>query len=107
MVKAIQIVAGGNALIQPSIAQKVVAEFARLATHATPNQAHLDEALSERELEVLKHIADGLSNKEIAAKLVISLGTVKRHITNMYGKLDVQSRTQAIAKATTLNLFRR
>ncbi len=67
----------------------------------------LIEPLSARELEVLDLIADGLSNREIAERLFIVVGTVKRHIHNIYGKLDVHSRTQAIAKATTLRLLER
>ncbi len=65
----------------------------------------LVEPLSERELEVLRLIADGLSNAEIADKLFIAQGTVKRHINNIYGKLDVQSRTQAVAKAREIGLW--
>ncbi len=65
----------------------------------------LVEPLSEREIQVLRLIADGLSNAEIASKLVIAQGTVKRHINNIYGKLGVQSRTQAVAKARELELL--
>jgi LuxR family maltose regulon positive regulatory protein len=64
----------------------------------------LVEPLSERELEVLRLIADGFSNAEIAQRLVIALGTVKRHINNIYGKLEVQSRTQAVARAREMGL---
>jgi LuxR family maltose regulon positive regulatory protein len=65
----------------------------------------LIEPLSERELEVLRLIADGLSNAEIAAQLVIAHGTVKRHTNNIYGKLGVQSRTQAVARSRDLGLL--
>jgi LuxR family maltose regulon positive regulatory protein len=65
----------------------------------------LVEPLSERELEVLSLIAAGLSNREIADRLVIAVGTVKRHINNVYGKLDVHSRTQAVAQARELGLI--
>ena len=65
----------------------------------------LVEPLSEREIEVLQLIAEGLSNAEIADKLVIAVGTVKRHINNIYGKLGVQSRTQAVARARELGLL--
>lgn len=65
----------------------------------------LVEPLSERELEVLRLIAKGLSNDQIAKQLVIAQGTVKRHITNLYGKLAVESRTQAIGKARELGLI--
>jgi LuxR family maltose regulon positive regulatory protein len=63
------------------------------------------EALSEREFEVLSLIADGLSNREIAEKLVISIPTVKKHIENIHDKLNVHSRTQALARARELGLL--
>ncbi|MBO0790411.1 MAG: response regulator transcription factor [Ktedonobacteraceae bacterium] len=72
--------------------------------HPVANQSLL-EPLSERELEVLGLIASGLSNREIARRLVLSPGTVKVHTRNIYGKLNVNSRTQAIAQATRLNLL--
>jgi len=61
--------------------------------------------ISEREKEVLWAMAQGLSNKEIAAKLFVSLNTIKTHSTNLYGKLNVSRRTQAIQKARNLNLI--
>ncbi|MDX2140877.1 MAG: LuxR C-terminal-related transcriptional regulator [Chloroflexota bacterium] len=63
------------------------------------------ERLSERELEVLRLIADGLSNAEIAGRLFIAVGTVKRHVNHIYDKMDVDSRTQAVAKARTMALL--
>ena len=65
----------------------------------------LVEPLSERELEVLGLIAEGLSNREIAARLLISLSTVKGHTANIYGKLCVHSRIQALARARDLGLL--
>ena len=65
----------------------------------------LVEPLSERELEVLRLIAAGLNNREIAQELVIAVGTVKRHLNNLYGKLGVHSRTQAVARARDLGLL--
>ncbi len=65
----------------------------------------LAESLSERELEILQLIADGFSNQAIADRLVIALSTVKRHINNIYGKLAVQSRTQALMRARELKLL--
>lgn len=63
------------------------------------------EALSLRELEVLRLLATGLSDEEIGAKLFIALGTVKWHVKNIFGKLGVGSRTQAVAKALKLGLL--
>nr|NIV33860.1 DNA-binding response regulator [Anaerolineae bacterium] len=60
---------------------------------------------TEREEEILALIAEGLANQEIADRLVIALGTVKTHINNLYGKLEVRSRTEAIAKARALHLL--
>ncbi|HEU4326749.1 MAG TPA: LuxR C-terminal-related transcriptional regulator [Roseiflexaceae bacterium] len=72
---------------------------------AAPDAPVLVEPISAREREVLALIAAGLSNPEIAKELVISLGTVKRHINHLYGKLGVNSRTQAVAKARLLHLL--
>ena len=63
------------------------------------------EPLSERELEVLRLIACGMSNPEIVRSLFVTPGTVKRHAHNIYGKLEVRSRTQAVARARNLNLL--
>jgi LuxR family maltose regulon positive regulatory protein len=76
----------------------------------TPSPAHPDtpalvEPLTPRELEVLRLLADGASNSEIAQRLIISLGTAKKHIANIFGKLAAQSRTQAIVRARALKLL--
>jgi LuxR family maltose regulon positive regulatory protein len=63
------------------------------------------EPLSQRELEVLRLIADGLSNQEIAARLYLSVRTIKFHTGNIYGKLGVKSRTEAVARARILGLL--
>jgi len=73
-------------------------------SHPSPTQPLID-SLTKRELEILILIADGLKNKEIAEQLVISLNTVLYHIKNIYSKLGVNKRTQAIAKAKEINLF--
>ena len=65
----------------------------------------LAEPLSEREFDVLKLLAAGLSNREIGENLYVGINTVKTHIRNIYGKLNVRSRTQAIAQAKKLNLL--
>jgi LuxR family maltose regulon positive regulatory protein len=61
--------------------------------------------LSERELELLRLIAAGLSNSQMAETLVVTVGTIKWHLNNIYGKLDVRSRTQAVARARELQLL--
>jgi LuxR family transcriptional regulator, maltose regulon positive regulatory protein len=73
----------------------------RRTTHGTA----MFELLTERELEVLRLVAAGTSNREIAMRLTVTLGTVKKHLNNIFGKLDVESRTQALARARELGLL--
>ncbi len=104
---AIRRVARGEALIEPSVARKVLAEFARLGKgtsqsgEQTPAKHVRDalDALSERELDVLRLVARGLSNREIAERLVITEGTAKNHVSNLLSKMGVRDRTQAVLKA--------
>ena len=105
LVEAIRAAAQGQTFLQPSVAAKVVAEFTRLSTAPTQAAQPLVEPLSERELEILRLIATGASNKEIAGELFITEGTVKNHVTNILGKLGVRDRTQAALKAKELNLI--
>jgi len=73
---------------------------------ASPSRAFpLVEPLTERELAVLRLLVRGLSNAEIARELIITVGTVKRHVNSIYGKLGVNSRARAIARALTLHLL--
>jgi len=71
----------------------------------TVSRHTLIEPLSDRELEVLRLVAAGLSNREIAAKLILSLGTVKSHVHNIYGKLGVRNRTEAVTRAQEYQLL--
>lgn len=88
-----------------AVAQEIAAHFLGLPVeHQEANQS-LSEPLSQRELEVLQLIAAGLSNREVAEKLVLSLSTVKVHTRNIYGKLGVNSRTQAVAEARRLYIL--
>jgi DNA-binding NarL/FixJ family response regulator len=103
MTAAIRTVAAGGALIQPSITRKVLSEFARMA--APTNAASLIEPLTERELDVLRALAEGCSNREIADRLVITEGTVKNHVSNLIAKLNVRDRTQAVLKGQQLGLL--
>ncbi|HVF50833.1 MAG TPA: response regulator transcription factor, partial [Pyrinomonadaceae bacterium] len=105
LVEAIRAAARGESFLQPSVAAKVVAEFARLSPQTTPPRIPLVEPLSEREHEILRLMASGASNKEIAAALFIAEGTVKNHVTNILGKLSVRDRTQAALKAKELKLI--
>jgi LuxR family transcriptional regulator, maltose regulon positive regulatory protein len=75
------------------------------ATRPAPHASPLIEQLTEREREVLRLLLEGMSNREIAHRLVVSVNTTKKHVFNICGKLGVQSRTQAIVKARTLNLL--
>jgi len=77
LASAIRTVMNGGALIEPSVARRVFAEFARLAPSARPAREALPEPLSDRELDVLKLVAEGLSNKEIGQRLSLAEGTVK------------------------------
>ena len=103
--EAIRSAARGESFLQPSVAAKVVSEFARLATKRVVNSNALAEALSEREVEILRLIASGASNREIAATVFLAEGTVKNHVTNILGKLGVRDRTQATIKAAELGLL--
>ena len=91
--------------------RKLLAAFSRVTTPRLADRIDqetvqpLVESLSERELEVLQRIAAGMSNQEIAQEFVVSVGTIKTHINNLYGKLSVHSRTQAIVRARELHLL--
>jgi DNA-binding NarL/FixJ family response regulator len=103
--EAIRSAARGESFLQPSVAAKVVAEFARLTSKPAMNARALVEPLSDRELEILRLIADGASNREIAGTLFLAEGTVKNHVTNILGKLGVRDRTQAAIKARAIGLI--
>jgi DNA-binding NarL/FixJ family response regulator len=101
---AVRTVADEGALIEPSVARKVVAEFARLAPPVRPPEEGLPEPLSEREHEVLQLLARGLTNREIATRLSLAEGTVKNYVTSILQKLGVRDRTQAAIRARELGL---
>ena len=98
--------ARGESILDPSVAAKVVAEFSRVSSLVAATSSEvLTEPLSEREIELLRLVASGASNKEIAESLFITEGTVKNHITHILGKLSVRDRTQAALKARELGLI--
>jgi len=105
LAEAIRVAARGETFLQPSVAAKVVAEFARLTKKAVVPPTSLVDPLSERELEILRLIAQGASNREIAGTLFLAEGTVKNHVTNILGKLEVRDRTQAALKAKESSLI--
>lgn len=103
--EAIRTTARGESFLQPSVTAKLVAEFNRLSVAPVPPKQSLTEALSERELEILKLVAEGFSNRELATALFITEGTVKNHLTNILSKLNARDRTQAAFKARELGLI--
>ena len=105
LAEAVRTVAAGGALIEPSVARKVVAEFARVAPPARAADSGLPEPLSEREQEILHLLAQGLSNREIAIRLNLAQGTVKNYVTTILQKLGVRDRTQAALRARELGLL--
>lgn len=106
--EAIRLAHKGETWLQPSVAAKLVAEFARMgapgAGASGPAQSLLLEPLSSRERDVLRCLADGLSNKEIGRRLSISEGTVKNHMSAVLSKLQVLDRTQAALRGRDLGL---
>lgn len=100
---AVRTVAAGGALIGPSVARKVLTEFTRVA--AVPVSADLLDPLSEREKEILRLLAQGFSNPEIASSLNLAEGTVKNYVTNILQKTGTRDRTQAALKAKELGLI--
>lgn len=105
LARAVRTVAAGGALIDPSVARKVVAEFARRTLPTRAPDAGLPEPLSEREREILRLLAQGLSNAEIAARLSLAPGTVKNYVTVILQKLGARDRTQAALRARDVGLF--
>lgn len=97
LVRAIRTVMAGQSALDPAIAGRLVARV----THTQPDA----EALTTRELEVLRLAARGLTNKQIAASLIISDRTVQNHLANIYGKLHVASRTEAVTAGLQRGLF--
>jgi DNA-binding NarL/FixJ family response regulator len=102
LIAAIRTVAAGEALLSPTITRRVIQKFARMPRPAPPKE--LDD-LSEREQEVFRLIARGLSNGEIAQELYISETTVKTHVTHILQKLNLRDRVQAVVLAYQTGLF--
>ena len=106
MLRAIRAVAHGESLLSPAIAQKVLRQFAAFPADAPAGCASLCDDLTEREREVLTLVGKGGSNKEIALQLSLSEKTVKNHIANIFSKLHVYDRTQAVLYAIRQGLVK-
>jgi len=104
LIAAIRTVAAGDALLSPTITRRVIKEFARTPRPAPPRE--LDD-LSERERDVFRLIARGLSNAEIGRELYISETTVKTHVTHILQKLNLRDRVQAVVLAYQTGVFER
>ena len=102
---AIRSVAGGQSLISPSMASKLLAEFAMMIKKGDERQQVPAPRLTDRELEVLKLVAKGLNNRDIAKELFISENTVKNHIRNILEKLQLHSRMEAVVYAVREKLL--
>ena len=104
LISAVRTVAAGNALLSPAITKRVIRQFTRVTRPARPKE--LGE-LTEREREILRLIATGLSNAEIGRDLYISETTVKTHVTHILQKLGLRNRVQAVVLAYQAGLFER
>jgi DNA-binding NarL/FixJ family response regulator len=102
LIDAIRTVAAGDALLSPTITKRVIQKFARMPRHSPPKEL---DGLSEREREVFRLMARGLSNGEIAQELYISETTVKTHVTHILQKLNLRDRVQAVVLAYQTGIF--
>ena len=96
LVAAIRTVAAGDALLSPAVTKRVIRQFSRLPHPSSPKEL---EELTEREQEIFRLIADGMSNAQIGKELYISETTVRTHVTHIFQKLDVRDRVQAVILA--------
>jgi DNA-binding NarL/FixJ family response regulator len=96
---AVRVVAAGEALLAPAVTRRLISEFARIRPPAAAAAPAALAALTPRETEVLRLVAAGLSNPEIAGRLVVTEETVKTHVSRVLGKLGLRGRTQAVVAA--------
>jgi DNA-binding NarL/FixJ family response regulator len=102
LISAVRTVAAGNALLSPAITKRVIRQFTRIPRPVPPKEL---SDLTERELEILRLIATGLSNAEISRTLFIGETTVKTHVTHILQKLGLRDRVQAVVLAYQAGLF--
>ena len=105
-VRALRIVAAGEALIAPSVTRRLLDRFAKLSVPADEAYADRLRDLTEREREVLKLVAQGLSNREIAERLVLAEPTVKTHVSHLLLKLEMRDRAQLVVLAYEVGIVR-
>jgi DNA-binding NarL/FixJ family response regulator len=96
---AVRVIAAGQALLAPSVTRRLISEFARQHPRSDARSTAALAALTPRETQVLRLIAEGLSNPEIAARLVVTEETIKTHVSRLLGKLGLRDRTQAVVAA--------
>jgi DNA-binding NarL/FixJ family response regulator len=104
LIEAVRTVADGGALLSPSVTKRLIAEFAARAKERPPSEAL--EELTDREREVMGLVAEGLSNEEIANRLVVSIATAKTHVSRAMGKLGARDRSQLVVLAYETGLVR-
>ena len=102
VVRTVRLAANGETALSPELAASMLAEAQRADSPAE----ELEPIISRREEEVLQLVADGLSTSEVAAKLYISIKTVKNHLASIYEKLDSRDRTQAVLRAVRMGIIR-
>jgi len=102
LVEAVRTVAAGGSLVSPVVTQRLKAGIERMGTQF--QSLEQPDPLTERETEILRLMAGGYSNKEIANSLAVAEGTVKNHVSNILSKLGVRDRTRAVLKALELGI---
>jgi len=102
--EAVRVIAAGEALLAPAVTRRLISEFTRLRPRPEAPATGALATLTPRETQVLRLVAEGLSNTEIAARLVVTEETVKSHVSRMLAKLGLRDRTQAVVTAYELGL---
>ena len=105
LIHAVRVIASGDALLAPAITRRVIEDYLHRARPPVPDNTALDQ-LTEREREVLEHVARGHSNSEIAANLYVSGATIKTHVAHLLLKLHARDRTQLVVIAYETGLVR-